>query len=102
MNDSKGGKGSKRLSFDLDDPKLPAEIEDKALGSGGYPYDEKLKKKDYEKELLGLQLELIKLQDHIQKHEERLVVLFEGRDASGKGSCISRFLGVPCEWPIRR
>jgi polyphosphate kinase 2 len=93
MNDSKGGKGSKRLSFDLDDPKLPAEIEDKALGSGGYPYDEKLKKKDYEKELLGLQLELIKLQDHIQKHEERLVVLFEGRDASGKGSCISRFLG---------
>jgi polyphosphate kinase len=63
------------------------------LGSGGYPYDEKLKKKDFEKQLLGLQLELIKLQDHIQKHEERLVVLFEGRDASGKGSCISRFLG---------
>ena len=63
------------------------------MGSGGYPYDEKLKKKDYEKRLLELQLELIKLQDHIQKHEERLVVLFEGRDASGKGSCISRFLG---------
>ena len=34
MNDSKGGKGSKRIAFDLDDPKLPAEIEDKALGSG--------------------------------------------------------------------
>jgi polyphosphate kinase len=93
MNDAKSGKGSKRIAFDLDDPKLPAEIEDKALGSGGYPYHEKLKRKTYETELLGLQLELIKLQDHIQNHGERLVVPFEGRDASGKGSCISRFLG---------
>src|ERR1700693_2661382 len=93
MNDAKSGKGSKRIAFDLHDPKLPEEIKDKALGSGGYPYDEKLKRKVYETELVALQLELIKLQDSIQKHGERLVVLFEGRDASGKGSCISRFLG---------
>jgi len=92
MNDAKS-KGSKRIAFDIDDPKLPAEVEQKALGSGGFPYKEKLKKKDYEEDLLALQLELIKLQDHIQNHGERLVVLFEGRDASGKGSCISRFLG---------
>ena len=93
MNDTKSGKGSKRLAFDIDDPKLPAEIEEKALGSGGYPYHERLKAKAYKEALVRLQLELIKLQDHIQNHGERLVVLFEGRDASGKGSCISRFLG---------
>jgi len=93
MNDAKSGKGSKRIAFDLGDPKLPDEIKDKAFGSGGYPYDKKLKRKVYETELVALQLELLKLEDHIQKHGERLVVLFEGRDASGKGSCISRFLG---------
>ena len=63
------------------------------MGSGGYPYHERLKAKAYKEALVRLQLELIKLQDHIQNHGERLVVLFEGRDASGKGSCISRFLG---------
>ena len=63
------------------------------MGSGGYPYDEKLKKKDYEKELLELQLELSSCRTTSRSTSERLVVLFEGRDASGKGSCISRFLG---------
>jgi polyphosphate kinase 2 len=96
MNDAQSGKssgkGSKRIAFDLDDPKLPEEIKDKALGSGGYPYDKKLKRKVYEKELVALQLELLKLEAHIEKQGQRLVVLFEGRDASGKGSCISRFL----------
>jgi polyphosphate kinase len=92
MNDAKSGKGSKRIAFDLDDPKLPDEIKDNALTSGGYPYDKRLKKKTYEDELVGLQLQLLKLESHIEKHGERLVVLFEGRDASGKGSCISRFL----------
>ena len=90
MNDAQSGKssgkGSKRIAFDLDDPKLPEEIKDKAFGSGGYPYDKQLKRKVYETELVGLQLELLKLQDYIQKRGERLVVLFEGRDASGKGS----------------
>ena len=41
---------------------------------------------------MRLQLELLKLQTHIQETGERFVALFEGRDASGKGSCISRFL----------
>jgi polyphosphate kinase len=92
MNDAKSGKGSKRIAFDLDDPKLTDEIKDHALTSGGYPYDKRLKKKAYEEELVALQLQLLKLENHIAKQGERLVVLFEGRDASGKGSCISRFL----------
>jgi hypothetical protein len=38
----------------------------------------------YEKELIKLQLELLKLQNHIQKSGEKLLILFEGRDAAGK------------------
>jgi polyphosphate kinase 2 len=82
----------KRPQFNLEDRNLAPEIEKAALGSGGFPYDKELKKKAYKKDLLGLQLELLKLQEHVQKQGERLVVIFEGRDASGKGSCIRRFL----------
>ena len=39
---------------------------------------------EYEKELIKLQLELLKLQNHIQKSGEKLLILFEGRDAAGK------------------
>jgi polyphosphate kinase 2 len=86
------GKGGKSLAFDLENPVLPPEIADRALASGGYPYDEELKKKIYSEELGELQLELLKLQSNVEAEGERFVVLFEGRDASGKGSCISRFL----------
>ncbi len=79
-------------SFNLDDPVFPPELEERALKSGGYPYDEKLKRKPYEEDLLALQLQLIKLQDHVEASGERVVVVFEGRDTSGKGGCISRIL----------
>ena len=78
--------------FDLDDPKLPEKIEDEAWSSGGFPYEKKLKRKAYEEQLLALQLELLKLQTYVEKAGERIVVVFEGRDTSGKGGCISRFL----------
>jgi len=91
-NHGKTGKSTKRPAFDLENPELPRQIEEKALASGGYPYTEEIKSKAYKKTLTELQLELLKLQTHIETSGERLVVLFEGRDASGKGSCISRFL----------
>ena len=88
-----GKAGSKALAgFDLDNPELPKFIEEKALQSGGFPYDEKLKRKDFEEQLLVLQLELLKFQSHIERAGLRVVALFEGRDTSGKGGCISRFL----------
>jgi len=86
------GTGSRYPDFDLDNPKFPAEIEARALGSGGYPYDKKLKREPYEEQLQLLQLEFIKLQTHVETAGERIVVLFEGRDTSGKGGCISRIL----------
>ena len=49
-----------------------------------------LDKKGYEKELEQLQIELVKLQEWVKKNEMKVVVLFEGRDAAGKGGVIKR------------
>ncbi len=78
--------------FDLDNPTFPDAIKAKALASGGFPYDDKIKGKDYDEALLALQLEMLKLQSHIEASGLRMVALFEGRDASGKGGCIQRVL----------
>ncbi len=58
----------------------------------GYPYKKKLGADAYNKEKRLLQVELLKLQDWIYTTGERVVVLFEGRDAAGKGGTIKRFL----------
>ncbi len=50
----------------------------------------KIKNKDYEKELAKLQIELVKLQEWIKHEGLRVVVIFEGRDAAGKGGVIKR------------
>jgi polyphosphate kinase 2 (PPK2 family) len=50
----------------------------------------KLKNEDYERELFNLQTELVKLQDWVKGTGTRIVVLFEGRDAAGKGGVIKR------------
>lgn len=78
--------------FDIEDPKLPKAIAKRALRSGGYVYDEGLKRKDYEAQLELLQIELLKMQLHIRSTGERLVIVFEGRDTAGKGGTISRFM----------
>ena len=75
-------------SFDIDDPKLPDWIDDAALASDDYPYDDKLGKDKYEKQLEALQIELVKLQFWLQASGKRLMALFEGRDAAGKGGTI--------------
>ena len=50
----------------------------------------KLSKQDYERELFSLQTELVKLQDWVKKAGARIVIVFEGRDAAGKGGIIKR------------
>jgi polyphosphate kinase len=81
-----------KMVFDLDNPYLPEEIEQKALSSGGYPYKESLKEKPYLEELRLLQIELVKMQKWVNDQGKRIVVLFEGRDAAGKGGTIGTFL----------
>jgi polyphosphate kinase 2 len=78
--------------FDLDNPKLPKAIEERALTSGNYPYDKRLDKDLYAETLERLQIELVKLQADRQKSGERTVILFEGRDAAGKGGAIKTYL----------
>ncbi|WP_105370529.1 polyphosphate kinase 2 [Neorhizobium huautlense] len=74
--------------FDIDDPVLPDWIEDVSLASGGYPYDDKMDKDKYEKQLEQLQIELVKVQFWLKATGKRLMALFEGRDAAGKGGTI--------------
>jgi len=50
----------------------------------------KMKRKDYESELEKLQIELVKLQDWVKHTQARIIVIFEGRDAAGKGGVIKR------------
>ncbi|MGO9565638.1 MAG: polyphosphate kinase 2 [Candidatus Korobacteraceae bacterium] len=54
--------------------------------------EKKLGKKEYEAELFKLQVELVKLQDWVKKAGARIVIIFEGRDAAGKGGIIKRIL----------
>ena len=81
----------KNIAFDLDHKKLPAVIEKGAFSSGEYPYPDRMKRKSYEKTLEALQLELVKVQYWLQESGERVVIIFEGRDAAGKGGTINRF-----------
>ncbi len=79
-------------SFDITNPALPKAIDKNALTSGNYPYSKKLKMKIYEEQLANLQCELVKLQAHLQKNDERIAIVFEGRDAAGKGGAIKSYL----------
>jgi len=55
-----------------------------------YPYDDRMDRDDYEDTLESLQIELVKMQDWVVRTGARVVVIFEGRDAAGKGGTISR------------
>ncbi len=64
----------------------------RAHGKGLYPYSTKMKRKAYEKQKAALQVELLKLQSWVQETGQKVVLLFEGRDAAGKGGTIKRFM----------
>lgn len=63
-----------------------------AFESGEYPYQTRLGTKQYEAEMSALQIELLKAQSWAKASGEKIVVLFEGRDAAGKGGTIKRFM----------
>jgi polyphosphate kinase len=60
--------------------------------SGGYPYRNLMSRKNYEAQKYLLQVELLKLQAWVKDAGQRVVILFEGRDAAGKGGTIKRFM----------
>lgn len=81
--------GGRRRRWNIDSPDLPDWIADEAMSSGGYPYEKRLKRKLYETRIELLQEELVKVQSWQKETGERIVVVFEGRDAAGKGGSIN-------------
>jgi len=77
----------------------PANIEEvqklpknKIFSDANYPYKIKMERKEYEALKLDLQIELLKMQGWAKETGQRIVILFEGRDAAGKGGTIKRFM----------
>jgi len=64
----------------------------KAFETGAYPYETQMRTRAYEAEMAALQIELLKAQNWVKESGEKIVVLFEGRDAAGKGGTIKRFM----------
>jgi len=64
----------------------------RAFETGEYPYKTKLKRVPYEKRKAELQVELLKVQRWVEETGQRIVMLFEGRDAAGKGGTIKRYM----------
>jgi polyphosphate kinase 2 len=58
----------------------------------GYPYQDRMDRPDYDRHKRLLQIELLKLQNWVKESGERIIILFEGRDAAGKGGTIKRFM----------
>jgi polyphosphate kinase 2 len=84
-----------RLRVDYDDDEDPVLV--RSDGSivdtwrEGYPYDTRMARAEYDGAKRQLQIELIKLQNWVKERGEKIVLLFEGRDAAGKGGTIKRF-----------
>jgi len=94
MNDAEFSTRMQRDVVDSYDEELELELEDRPFDSLGSEValtdQEKLERRRYFAELLRLQGELVKLQDWVLAHGHKIVILFEGRDAAGKGGVIKR------------
>ncbi|MEJ2016342.1 MAG: polyphosphate kinase 2, partial [Limibacillus sp.] len=63
----------------------------KDILTDGYPYDRWMDGDEYDDQLHELQIELARLQSWVKETGARVAIIFEGRDAAGKGGCIKRF-----------
>jgi polyphosphate kinase 2 len=63
-----------------------------AFETGEYPYQTRMRTRDYEQHMAEQQVELLKAQRWIKESGERIILMFEGRDAAGKGGTIKRFM----------
>ncbi len=85
---AKSNKIKKKIVYDLSvkNGKIPWNADN------AYPYKKKMDIIDYERQKHELQIELLKMQNWVKNTKQRIVVLFEGRDAAGKGGTIKRFM----------
>ena len=73
-------------------PRVDSEAIRHAFESGEFPYKTRLSEKFYLRHMEPLQVELLKAQNWVKETGQRIVVLFEGRDAAGKGGTIKRYM----------
>ncbi|MDR2882147.1 MAG: polyphosphate kinase 2 [Azoarcus sp.] len=87
LRKTKGSRGEADKELVTRDDELSADWR-----TGGYPYKNLMSRKNYEKQKYRLQVELLKLQAWVKETKQRVLILFEGRDAAGKGGTIKRFM----------
>ena len=73
-------------------PPHDSDVIRRVFKEGVYPYSDRMKRGAYERRKAALQAELLKVQRWVKESGTRIVVLFEGRDAAGKGGTIKRFM----------
>jgi len=88
---NKGGDMTARNSTKADHARETRAARIVGFEQGEYPYAKRLGSKTYEAEKAALQVELLKVQHWVQETGQKFVLLFEGRDAAGKGGTIKRF-----------
>ena len=88
LNVSLAHEGTNYLASDEEITKQPKKS---IFPTANYPYKKMMKKDKYEKEKELLQIELAKFQHWVKETGQKYVIIFEGRDAAGKGGAIKRF-----------
>jgi polyphosphate kinase 2 len=92
VTDNADGRTPEHASHTLADIRRDPDAIHRLFETGKYPYKTKISEKSYEKHKAELQIELLKVQDWVKATGQKIVVLFEGRDAAGKGGTIKRFM----------
>ena len=80
------------LEKEVKTPTSPDDLLADDWREGGYPYRNLMLRRNYERQKYQLQVELLKLQAWVKETGQRVIVLFEGRDAAGKGGTIKRLM----------
>lgn len=84
---------AERKDQKLAKPKLVEKLgKRKIFADANYPYEEKMNRDEYESLKKELQIEMLKMQGWVKETGQRIVILFEGRDAAGKGGTIKRMM----------
>ena len=79
---------SKTISRLRQDPQAIGQL----FKEGAYPYTDRIPRREYGEQKARLQIELLKVQNWVKLTGQRIVIIFEGRDAAGKGGTIKRFM----------
>ena len=92
-NSATNTSASRRKESRLAKPELIEKLgKNKIFKDANYPYTEKMRRPEYEAEKKKLQIELLKMQNWVRDSGQKILILFEGRDAAGKGGTIKRFM----------